>query len=738
MKISKVNTSSFAIAEKFERNLIKFSSNDKRKIRLLKQYISLGKFRIIKRIDIEKGLLFKKNATRTKENHVYVDMNHADMYYVHNAGILARAPTIEKTDILGRLIDLPPPVIRTMGHLLMQGSSRYDALDQNAVSILRERGLVRVYETGGDKMLNLMKIATDMRETKVLYVKPLPHIPKFNDKKYDLSASLSVVDTIDDTYTKDRIKYSPEQVGNVIIHLFECNAILEEIAYLPHLLCEYTARVDHESVSHFPLCSKYGPRAKKNYETEVKLRPISLSTEMDVTDSVPIEKSTISFSDVGGLKDAKKEIMEAIVYPFTHPELSKKFGKRGGGGILLYGGPGCGKTQIARAAVTECGVSFFNVNISDILSNEGDEAEKLHGVFERASENAPAIIFFDEIDALCSRKDSTEGSRKKLLNQFLMDMSGVERLSEDVLVIAATDTPWDLDPALRRSGRFSKQIFIPPPDLDSRIDILVICTRDMPVSDDVDFRGLAGLTDGYSAADIDEVCGNAANIPWTKALSGKSIEHIKMDDFIKAIGDKKSTLIPWLMRAEDLILESGEKEVYRDLFDCVVELNRKFKQKQDDEGVWASRDKKSNEDERAGGEREVSMDELKKHNIGKYKGEVNRETERGEGNEERLEHLKRTMLDERTKFTPDERTTSTPDERTKFTCEGMKPQGEMGDEAAMKLRRERNDITHKIELIKTRYLQGEMEEQIYMDITKEYQKELIDIDLKLGKLNNEF
>ncbi|MCK5345044.1 MAG: hypothetical protein KAR20_16655, partial [Candidatus Heimdallarchaeota archaeon] len=151
-----------------------------------------------------------------------------------------------------------------------------------------------------------------------------------------------------------------------------------------------------------------------------------------------------------------------------------------------------------------------------------------------------------------------------------------------------------------------------------------------------------------------------------------------------------------------------------------------------------SRDKKSNEDERAGGEREVSMDELKKHNIGKYKGEVNRETERGEGNEERLEHLKRTMLDERTKFTPDERTTSTPDERTKFTGKGMKPQGEMGDEAAMKLRRERNDITHKIELIKTRYLQGEMEEQIYMDITKEYQKELIDIDLKLGKLNNEF
>ncbi|RLI93399.1 MAG: hypothetical protein DRO89_00095 [Candidatus Altiarchaeales archaeon] len=676
MKISKVNTSSFAISAEFEKNIIKFSS-DNPNVKLYKRYMPLGRLEIIKTEGFDKGILFKRATARIKRNHLYVDLSHGNLYYAHCVGILHAKPRVEKIDLLRRVIDFTPQMLNTLSYILDRGSVQYDELDQDTVLELVRRGVVTVYEPRDNKILNILRIAMDEREIERYWVRSPCYLPKFEDKRYDLSSFLEVVDTIDDSYDRDSIEYSLEKIGRVIRYLFNCDVLLEEITYMPYLVCEHVGRKDAETVSYFPLCPKNSPKVKRNYETEVKLKPISLGTEFDTGDSIPIEKSTISFSDVGGLENAKKEITEAIIYPFLHPDLSKKFKRKAGGGILLYGPPGCGKTHIARATVTECGVSFFNVNISDIMNGKGDGAERIHSVFERASKNAPAIIFFDEIDALCSRKGLLEGSKKRILNQFLMDMSGVERLSEDVLVIAATDTPWDLDPSLRRSGRFSKQIFIPPPDLDSRIEILKICTRGRPLSTDVDFRKLAELTEGYSAADIDEICNNAASIPWKKAVSGSSERSITMDDFLKAIEEQESTLIPWSISAEKLLKESGEKELYKDLFDTVTRLNRKFGQREPE-------DKQRDEEE---GQDYITVKRI-------VSGEWEEDTEEGKTAKE--------------------------------------------EKDIVELQHEKDELEHKIEILEERYRQGKVREDIYKAIMKDYQERLIEIELGIAKLTRNF
>ena len=572
MKLKRINTSSFGISEKHESHLTKYAS--RHGLNLLKEYLPLARLMLIRVEESGEGLLAGTKAHK-KTNYMYFDLVNGYPYFVFPKSILSDKPRLKKINLLKTLIDLPPNLVRIVGFLLDRGSTRYEAFNQNELLELKRYGLIKVYEPKANKIANIFRIASDMREISKYYVKLVRGIPGFMNSGYDLSKTLCIVDTIDASYTKRRIEYSIEKVANLIRNLFMCDVILDEICYLPRFIVE-SPKAAGDIKTYFPVCYSGSSGIKRGYPTEEMLKPIALSIDTDVDEAIPIEKSAISFDDVGGLKDAKREIMESIVYPFTHPDAARRFGRTGGGGILLYGPPGCGKTQIARATVTECGVSFFNVNIGDILSGGGNEAERIHEIFEKASKNAPAILFFDEIDALCSRKDDSGGVRRKVLNQFLMDMSGVEGMTENVLVIAATDTPWDLDPALRRSGRFSRQIFIPPPDFDARIEIFRIGTRNKPLEADVDFNKLAGLTEGYSAADIIEICKNAARIPWEEEISGVSGRGITMNDFLSAIKEQKSTLIPWAIRAEKLMQESGEKEVYSDLYQMVVEINKKF------------------------------------------------------------------------------------------------------------------------------------------------------------------
>jgi tetratricopeptide (TPR) repeat protein len=179
-----------------------------------------------------------------------------------------------------------------------------------------------------------------------------------------------------------------------------------------------------------------------------------------------IERPRIAFKDGGGMEALKEEIRLKIIQPLTHPELYKAYGKSIGGGILMYGPPGCGKTHLARATAGEIKAGFIAVGINDVLDMWiGNSERNLHELFESARRNTPCVLFFDEVDALgASRADMRQHAGRQLINQFLAEMDGVKASNEGVLILAATNAPWHLDSAFRRPGRFDRILFVPPPD----------------------------------------------------------------------------------------------------------------------------------------------------------------------------------------------------------------------------------------------------------------------------------
>jgi SpoVK/Ycf46/Vps4 family AAA+-type ATPase/intein/homing endonuclease len=284
----------------------------------------------------------------------------------------------------------------------------------------------------------------------------------------------------------------------------------------------------------------------------------------------------------------------------------------GFGGLIVH------NTYIVKAAAGECSAGFINAKLSDLLDMYVGNTEKnIHKVFELARKNSPAILFFDEIDAIGGRRDQQEGAQymKMAVNQMLYEMDGVEAHNQNVLVIAATNAPWDVDPALRRSGRFSKALYISEPDYDSRVAILKIHSKKRPVAPLVPFRLLGLATMGYASADLKAIVEEAATFPWREAFfniqkkaekyiaQGMSKEEaeakakkeiyqrpINVADFVKAIMKKKSSLPPWYGQAkkqigkqEEVTIIDGkehkkvtdskmgpaEKEVFKDLLSVI-------------------------------------------------------------------------------------------------------------------------------------------------------------------------
>src|SRR4029079_17059533 len=207
----------------------------------------------------------------------------------------------------------------------------------------------------------------------------------------------------------------------------------------------------------------------------------------------------ITFGDVGGLDEIKTQIEKRIILPFQKPSLFAKFKRKQGGGILLYGPPGCGKTMLARATAGECQGEFLNVEIDEVLDMwYGESERKLGAIFARARQHSPCVLFFDELEAIGgSRQQMRHSPGKSLVNQLLAEMDGVVGANDRVLVMAATNAPWHVDPALRRPGRFDRVVFVPPPDKAARVEILRLVLRNRPIAGDVDLRELAEKTDDY-------------------------------------------------------------------------------------------------------------------------------------------------------------------------------------------------------------------------------------------------
>jgi transitional endoplasmic reticulum ATPase len=288
----------------------------------------------------------------------------------------------------------------------------------------------------------------------------------------------------------------------------------------------------------------------------------SLSKEDVFLKEIP----NIGFLDIGGLEDVKEEIRKAIIYPFTHKELYKMYGQKAGEGILLYGPPGCGKTMMAKAAAKECGADFISVKTSSIVSKWVGASEKnIKQVFDIARDGERSIIFFDEIDSIAVRRSESEDYAKRVVNELLAQMDGVDTAADNLLILAATNEPWAIDPALRRPGRFSKLVFVPEPDFEARAAILKIHLKKRPIDSDVDIKDLAKLTNSYSGADLAAICTEAADIPLGEALRGGEARKIKLRDFETVLQKRKPSILSWYIEAKSAIQKSGEEEVFAEI-----------------------------------------------------------------------------------------------------------------------------------------------------------------------------
>ncbi len=244
---------------------------------------------------------------------------------------------------------------------------------------------------------------------------------------------------------------------------------------------------------------------------------------------VLVEIPSVRWNDIGGLENAKQELMEAVEWPLKYPELFKEVGIKAPKGILLYGPPGTGKTLIAKAVANESKANFISVKGPELLSKWVGESEKhVREMFRKARQVAPCVIFFDEIDSLAPRRGGIGDSHvtERVVSQLLTELDGLEEL-KDVVVIAATNRPDMVDPALLRPGRIERHIYIPPPDKDARKEIFRIHTRDMPLAEDVSLDELAEKTEGYSGADIEAICREAGMQAIREFIRNNGSENLK-------------------------------------------------------------------------------------------------------------------------------------------------------------------------------------------------------------------
>ena len=287
--------------------------------------------------------------------------------------------------------------------------------------------------------------------------------------------------------------------------------------------------------------AKFG--AKNNSSVEDKGK-----SENKESKFVPVEKTGIRLSDVAGLKSAKEEINRLIIEPIKHPEIYDKFKKKKGGGILLYGAPGTGKTMFAQAIASEIDAKFYSIKCSDIASKWfGDSEQNVKELFEEARKHPCSIIFFDEFESLGAKRDSYSTVMKRLVPELLAQIQGFEKSDNLLLVIAATNRPWDIDSAFLRPGRFNTAIYVPLPDAEAREFIIRKELYGVPIDSSIDFSRMVKITEGFNGADVVEFCEKLKDYAIKRSIeSGKESEIVNSDI------DRTAERVKSSVRLEDL------------------------------------------------------------------------------------------------------------------------------------------------------------------------------------------
>ena len=283
-------------------------------------------------------------------------------------------------------------------------------------------------------------------------------------------------------------------------------------------------------------------------------------------DAWDVETVTATLADVGGMQSVKDRLTMAFLAPLRNPEIRKLYGKSLNGGLLLYGPPGCGKTYIARALAGEVGASFMSIRISDILGQYIGESEgNLHDIFETARANAPVVLFLDEIDAVgLKRSAATSSYMRALTNQLLMELDGIGADNEGVFILAATNTPWDVDTALRRPGRFDRCVAVLPPDGPARQAVLYHHLKSRPV-EGIDMGYLVQQTDGFTGADLAHLVDSAVEYAMMDSVRTGNVRMVTMQDFLRALAQIRPSAGPWFVTARNIVEYGNRDGQYDDL-----------------------------------------------------------------------------------------------------------------------------------------------------------------------------
>ncbi len=304
-----------------------------------------------------------------------------------------------------------------------------------------------------------------------------------------------------------------------------------------------------------------------NTPTKQKLKVVDKIDFAEITDLTKYKQNSTDFSDVVGLENIKKQIHKKIILPFQKPSLFQRFKKKVGGGVLLYGPPGCGKTLLARATAGECNASFFNIELSDILDMYiGESEQKLHAIFEKARAETPSVLFFDEFEAMAGKRETNRNSSiNNIVSQFLTELDGFSQNNSGVLVLASTNVPWSIDSAFLRPGRFDRMFFVPPPDKSARQGILEHHMKERPKEDDINYSMLAAKCKGYSGADLYNLVEMAADEAIEESIETNKDIKINFEHFKEALEFSNSTTIEWLTTARNYARYANDGGRYNDV-----------------------------------------------------------------------------------------------------------------------------------------------------------------------------